>query len=247
MALPDDPGAADALGSAWDHAIEEGIDDVVRPILPTWSRPPRLRGKNCDRWFSEGIDLFLVDVKNIRPGESLGMGSGHDFKNWLRSKFFKKDGFPQIESTLVELDRAGHRFGARKLRRFRAIWPIVLCWTHMPGHPHVTDLLQRIRDERPSEVPETLRTRMRPPLILDYDTFFRVLSCLPALRARGVTLGEAVDGYLSLRVERPLNLAEYLIHLAPEAIMPPEMIDVMRAALDAVKLIGESMKSTESP
>lgn len=242
LLLVNEPAAANALSSAWDHAVEDALDDMVRPLLPSWSRPPRLPGQNCDRWFEEDADLFLVDVKNVRPGNALATGSGHDLKNWLRSKFFKKDGFPQIDATLAALDRAGLRPGRRKLRRYRAIWPVIVCWTRVPGHAYLTDMLSRLRAERPSEVPEALRGQVRPPLILDYDTFLGVVSMLPALRERGVSLGLLLDGYLAMRGDRPLTVAGYIAGVLPDLTIPSQVADIMYSAAKAVRGRGDQLR-----
>lgn len=240
--------AFDTLSSSWDLGVEHALDALIRPVLPTWKKPPKTGTKNCDRCFEVDGHLFLVEIKNVRPGEALSTGTAHHFQNWLRDKFFRKDGFPQIDATAAALDATGNKPYQRKLRRYKAIWPVVLCWTRLPGHPRVTDLLVELQAEKPRPLDDRLLRRMQAPLVLDYHSFLSVVAAVPTLAGRGVSLGDLFASYLRRRRVRELMMPQHARALAGPHGVPLGMLAVAEAALqaqsDAARRLGENPVSS---
>ncbi len=236
--------AFDTLSSSWDLGIEHALDALIRPVLPTWKKPPKTGKKNCDRCFEVDGHLFLVEIKNVKPGEALSTGTAHHFQNWLRDKFFRKDGFPQIDATAAALDATRNKPYQRKIRRYKAIWPVVLCWTRLPGHPRVTDLLVELQAEKPRPLDDRLLRRMQAPLVLDYYSFLSVAAAVPALATRGVSLSELFESYLGQRTLRTLLMPQHARALAGPHEVPSPMTAVMEEALrvqaDAVRRLEEN-------
>ncbi len=236
-------GAFDTLSTTWDHAVEDALHELVKPVLPSWKKPPSRKGKLvCDRYFEAGEHVFFVEIKNVRPGEALSAGDTHDLKNWLRSKFFRRDGFPQIDATVGELSRSDEL-----IQRCTRIWPIVLCWTRLPGYPPVTDMLMHLQQERPRKLRKRFQRKMGPPLVIDYHGFLGLVAIIPALAERGRTLGDVFESYFALRGSRPFSIAQHARSMAGPHGIPTAMAAVITTALRSqAALIGQLRDSDTS-
>lgn len=238
----DDQAARDAFGGAWDDGTEQALDAFAGCCVPSWRKPPRTGYTNCDRVFELGDELFMVEIKSVRPGEVLSNGSSHDFMSWLHAKFFKKDGFPQVYGTLAALDKMGLRPFARKLRRYRRIWPIVASWTQMCSHAAFTSALAKLdRSARAGAGLESrLLHRLQAPLIIDFESLIGILECLPALAERDTDLGDVLWSYLQLG-NRPAQLLRFVQSSAGGQPRHPRVRELIERQLRTIEEIAKSL------
>lgn len=232
------------FSGAWDRAVEDAIDQMVTPFVPSWG-PPKVKGKNCDRIFHEDDDLFLVEVKNVKPSPGLlRRATPASLRAWLTDKFFNKGGFPQVYATLRQLDAQDRRIGSRRTSKYRAFWPIIVCWTRAPADPMFLDMLSSLVP--PQQGMESVQSRLRGPLILSYDELLLITSLLPALRRSGLSLGRVLDGFMAKRHGRPFGLSMYITSLLGPTIVPDDVPDLMRKSMDWVREAGDRMRSEPS-
>lgn len=235
-------GLADSLGQAWDHAVEDALDEMVRPFIPSWSRPS-VSGTNCDRLFTDGHDLFLVEIKNVRPSPSLlASPSVPSLRAWLKRKFYEEAGFPQVYATLAKLVGNRSRIGGRRVVKYRCVWPVIVSWTRASGHTVVTDLLARIDSEVGRPDLGVMAERTMPPLLLDYDDLLHVATLMPALQETDAGLGDAIRAFLARRADRPFTLGTFIANQLGNPVFPQEATNTMEVALEAVRELGNRLR-----
>lgn len=229
-------GIADLLDGRWNEGIESALDVRLGPALPTWTSPLRAPGaaglysggRNPDRLFVDGDDLFFVEVKNDAVTQSrMDPPTPSGLLQWLEERFFAEEGFTQIYELLAAMEDDATVFG-RPVAEYRRIWPIVTTPVRMPVYPHFADALQRLAGR--CEVDARARfPRLGPPLILGYQELEAFIASGPQFGSQGLSLGQVLESLFAEREDRPFLLSQFIYRHLGELPAPTCAVETAEA------------------